>query len=197
MRVAVAPELLRVTPKGVRLLESTLAVTPAGALVDVRLRPSLARLDRLLLELDRRLDGAAFTVARDCRFDLGRDARLDATHERFTVPAGFRTDLASVGRPGLLVCAVFGVDPLALAEAAVAHDWLRHLAGRDRRLLRQADEAFRRVLELTSGLSQEEVDVVYLAVRGHAHSLVYSRAWQILADKAPDVALFLLRRYAL
>ena len=197
MRAALPPELLRVTPRGVRPLPTALDAFPEAALPVARLRPSLARLDELDLTLDRRLDGAAFTVAGDCRFDLGRDARLDAAHERFTVRAGFRTDLASVGRAGLAVCAVFDVDPLALAEAAVAHDWLRHLAGVDPYLLRMADEAFRRVLELTSGLSQEEVDVAYLAVRGHAHSIVYSRLWQILADNAPGVALALLRRYAL
>lgn len=196
--VTVPPELLRVTPRGVRPLASTLDAIPEHVLPAVWDRPSLARRDALLLELDRSPnDGASFTLAAKCRYDLGRDARLDAEHEQFTVPKGFRTDLASIGRAGLLVCSLFDVDPLALAEAAVAHDWHRSRAGRDPHALRLADEVFRRVLELTSGLDQAEVDVAYTAVRGHAHSLVYSRAWQLVAEHAPRLALALLRRYAL
>lgn len=197
-RTALPPELLRLTPRGVRPLPAAAEAYLRLGVPEVEARPSPARLDPLLLELDRSPgDGATFTVASPCRYDLGRDARFDSAHERFVVPAGFRTDLASVGRAGLLVCSLFDVDPLAMAEAAVAHDWHRARAGRDPHALRLADEVFRRVLELASGLDQREVDLAYVAVRGHAHSLVYSGAWQLLAEHAPRLALALLRRYAL
>lgn len=76
---------------------------------------------------------------------------------RFTVPAGFLTDLASIPRP----CRSFAPSVVHSARAAVLHDYLyaTHLVSR-----READELFFEALEAV-GVSVWDCWKMWMAVR--------------------------------
>jgi hypothetical protein len=77
------------------------------------------------------------------RWSLVDDLVYRGRRERFVVPAGFRTDFASVPRPVTWLVPRFGAYTLA----AILHDWLVTEGLRTRVVTaRQADGIFRRVM---------------------------------------------------
>lgn len=86
---------------------------------------------------------------------------LDAAGNRWEVPTGFTTDLASVPRlvPG--VVRLFFRGPLQTARAAILHDWLYQSKTVSRR---QADALFFEALRAT-GESRAGAWMMWLGVR--------------------------------
>ena len=77
--------------------------------------------------------------------------------ETYTVPAGFRTDLASIPRIFFLTTPPIG----AYDQAAVLHDWLYNTQAISRA---QADGIFRQAM-MTSGVGWYTRTKMYVAVR--------------------------------
>lgn len=75
------------------------------------------------------------------RWELVDELVYEGRRDRFVVPAGFRTDFASVPRPVTWLVPRFGVYTLA----AILHDWLV-TEGLDAVTARDADGIFRRVM---------------------------------------------------
>jgi hypothetical protein len=87
----------------------------------------------------------SLTVTRvdDDRWALVDDLVYQGSWERFVVPAGFRTDFATVPRPVVWLVPRFGAYTLA----AILHDWLCSEGIRSGAVTsRQADGIFRRVM---------------------------------------------------
>lgn len=194
----VSRDLVRIGAKGLHPLGRgldlpNLRVFPIPAGLGLMQGGSPVLLDPLDLRwLGPGLDGrGSWMVLHDVRYKV-RDSRVPDQYELVTVPAGFVTDLASLGRGGLLACAVLDIDPDVMAAAAVVHDYLRKQAGTDRRLLEISDHYFRAVLEATSGEPTSRTDLAYVAVRGHA--ITQSPVWQLAAKYAAPVALAWLKK---
>lgn len=134
-------------------------------------------------------------LVKACRITVARDARVPWEMLDLTVPAGFRYDLATFPPAAYVVAGLLGLDRDVLALAATAHDWAIHCAETDPACpwdRHHADELFRALVEQTSGLSQRDSDLCYIAVRGG--TLAAQSAFRTLARVVPSVALALLRR---